>query len=101
MVLSITPYVQSAIWTPELPKEVTLEVPCDYALDFIYYAVAREQDGEVETFYEYTMEEGTQGDFQIILPRPPNPLRNWIILIYGYRNNERVLDLTKDPTQVF
>lgn len=101
MVLFTPIHVQSTLWTPELPKEVTLEIRCDCALDFIYYAIAGEQFGEVETFYEYTMEEGADGHFQIVLPRPPNPLGQWTIMICGYHNGTKVLDLTKDAAQVF
>lgn len=50
------------------PGEISLTLPCDQPLDFIYYAIAREHLGETEIFYEYTIEEGAQGPFQVTLP---------------------------------
>lgn len=85
----------------EPPRDISLVVPSLHPLEFIYYALVRERFGEMETFYEYTMEEGAQGNFQIILPRPPYPLEQWTLCVFGYRNRTRVFEVERPAREIF
>jgi hypothetical protein len=83
------------------PANVSLTVPNRQPLDFIYYAIATERFGETIIHYEYEMEEGAEGNFMIILPRPPGPLHQWIVMVCGYRDGEKVLNWEKNAMQIF
>jgi hypothetical protein len=85
----------------QTPTDFSLWVPYNQTLDSVYYAIACERFGETEILYEYLNEAGAQGNFQVILPYPPNPLNQWLVLIYGYRNGERVLELERQGRDIF
>lgn len=70
-------------------------------LDFVYYAVATEHLGEVDTFFEYEMNEGANGNFQVTIPCPPGRLDRWTILVYGYCGGEKVLQEEYNALQIF
>jgi len=86
---------------PLPPSDISRTIPFNGQLDFIFYAVARERFGQPEIFYEYQMEEGAQGNFQITLPRPPGLLAEWTVIVYGYRENEKVFAVSKNASEFF
>lgn len=70
-------------------------------LDFVYYAVATEHLGEVDNYFEYEMEEGADGNFQVTVPCPPGRLDRWTVLVYGYRDGQRVMQEEFNALQIF
>ena len=95
------------IENPNLPEEVILDVPNSEKLDRIYYAVARQSFAGLEIFYEYQMNEGSRGDFQIVIPKPSGPLDSWSLLLFGYKiiknqnQLQRVLESETNVAQYF
>ncbi len=88
-------------------RDITVTVPYEGELDFVYYAIAEVRGGQTEILYEYSIEEGTDGNFNVTLPHP-HALRNPTIhmdrchvLVYGYRNEEKVLELSRKASLVF
>lgn len=80
---------QSTIYVP---------VPSSENLTFIYVAIVREKLGSAEFFYEQTIENGT---FEILLPRPHNPIESWTVMIHGYRNGDKVFYFEKKADSLF
>lgn len=86
----------------EQPQDTSFWVNAQQPLHYVYYALSRVYFGVTETLYEYEVEEGTPGDFQVTVPRPPGPINQWSILIYGYDlSGTRVFELEKPAAEVF
>lgn len=85
----------------EPEREISLCVPCSEVLDYIHYTIARQVLGQTEILYDYQLHRQTNGNFNILLPRPSFPLRTCLILVLGYRNGERVFEWEKSADKVF
>jgi hypothetical protein len=81
--------------------DATRTIPLDEQLEFVYYALVRERFGQKEILYEYRMEEGAQGAISITVPVPPDPIREWKVEVFGYRNEVRVFQRSIDARDFF
>lgn len=92
----VQPHFHAPFMHQEPPANISLRVSNQLQLDFVYYSIAKEGVfDETEIFYEYTMEEGADGDFMITLPRPPGPLQQWLVSVHGFRYRD------DEPEEVF
>ena len=98
--VSLTPQNQQ-IMPQEHRENRSFWVRTPMNLDFVYYAVATEHLGQVNTFFEHEMEEGSNGNFLVTVPCPPGRLDHWTILVYGYRDGERVLEKQLNAREIF
>lgn len=84
----VQPYFHPPLMHHQPPAIISVRVPNRLQLDFVCYTIDRERFGETDTFHKYEMDEGADGDFMITLPRPPGPLNQWLVSVYGFREGE-------------
>lgn len=101
MGLSISSLSSSSRELEIFPTTQRVTIPSSENLTFIYIAIARSKLGNTEIFHEQTIEDETNGNFEIVLPRPGNSIESWTVMVHGYRDESKVFYYEKNGALIF
>ena len=92
-------------------KEFPIMICFNQPFDYVYYVICKETLEGNEIFYEEefkkdfdrnfkTYLEGNRG-FQIIVKRPPSPLSNWQLKVFGFFEEKKTYEKTISIEELF